>query len=56
MDHRPRHPQACGFSKIGRLVGLITVPIPLLLNATWFYQMLKGAAKALRGGDRRRRA
>jgi len=24
-------------------VGVVTIPIPLLLNAVWFWQMLKGA-------------
>jgi len=43
--------QDCGLAVLDRLIGLVTIPIPLLLNAVWFWEMLKGAATALGKGS-----
>lgn len=39
----------CGLSTFERVVSLITVPIPMMLNGWWAYLMIAGARKALRG-------
>lgn len=41
----------CGATAVERSVGLVTVPIPTLLNLWWFYLLLKGAWEALKGDD-----
>jgi hypothetical protein len=56
---RPAHPspvlpsvaQDCGLARVDRAVGLLTIPIPLMMNAAWFWEMLKGAAKSLGMGN-----
>lgn len=38
----------CSFTIVERVVGLTTVPIPFVLNAWWYYELLKGAHQELR--------
>ena len=38
---------SCGFSIIGRWTGILTVPVPIVLNAWWFVRMVKEAATSL---------
>jgi len=41
---------SCGLTPTERVLGIATVPLPLLLNTWWFYLMIVGAIQALRGG------
>ena len=40
----------CGYTPIERAVGLVTVPIPSMMNAWWFYLLIVGAVKQIGGG------
>jgi TLC domain len=41
----------CGYTPLERIVGLITVPIPSMMNVWWFYLLIAGAIKQVGGGD-----
>ena len=46
---------ACGFALLDRCIGLVTVPIPIVLNAVWFKEMLVVAYRRLSADSEKKR-